>query len=321
MTKQGYWQFEEGVRLLRDAMGTEDRPAIEARVLQDFWTLEESEKEKALTLVRAYLQPGSGHATPRFLAMRTFLLNLLFDAVDGDAVWREVCKTGARAVDYDQVSGFIERRPDKFAPGCLADIHEFLQRTLEKQAKVSPLLGGALARYQSNMTVSMRKLLALAYKSGLTTYLERSGPLLGASFETEISELAEESSKAGVGHAVIDAFRRSEDYLARPEDEFSFTSSMDFTRKAYEKIIENRAQACGVKPAKTGGATLKLLFDHEKLTKHEYNLGHWLYKFISERGSHALDSERTEAKVVLFMAIEYSLYLIARLTPSEQGSA
>jgi len=93
---------------------------------------------------------------------------------------------------------------------------------------------------------------------------------------------------------------------------------MDLTRTAYEETIRSCAEKVGIEPAMTGGQTLSLLKKHGKLTEEEWELAKGLYGFLSERGTHTLKSEHQEAKVTLFMVIEYSQYLIGTLVPAKQ---
>ena len=311
-------QLEEGLHLLLEAKAN-DKAAIETRFRQSFWNLSgEDLSDGAINVVRFATKLARTEETR---PTRQFLFALLLEATDGDTVWKAI-KTFLSPADILLMLALLEQQPGKFSSKSLRDmssqfsrmnvmeIGEFILTTSNE----TPLTVVETLDYDMNR----KKLLRAVYDLRIKNYTHRSGPALGASFEAEQAALEESIAEAGISDGVLPALRKAHEYLSGHQDDFSFKTSMDLTRTAYEETIRSCAEKVGIEPAMTGGQTLSLLKKHGKLTEEEWELAKGLYGFLSERGTHTLKSEHQEAKVTLFMVIEYSQYLIGTLVPAKQ---
>ena len=321
MASKRFQQFCDGLSLMASAR-EEDIPLVDATVRELFWSLDNTEQPLALfqlkqTLVNHAPWETEFHIEP--------LLRLLLEATKGDEIW-EVIEATNYIVDTVFLESLINNNPGKFSESCLARMQVFFRNRMHNAILHQPsthpltsdeirLLKGLAARNR------FKRLVDIIYNVRLKNFLQESGPPLGASFEAEKAAFEQVAIAAGVKPEAMQAFDSAKNKITEPKELFSFKSAMDLVRAAYEAIITHITTHVDIEPASTGGATLRKLFDADLLSEHEYHLGHRLYKFVSDRGTHALDSKQREAKVSLFMTMEFSQYLLAKLTTSEKMGA
>ncbi len=312
-------QFDDGLHLLLDAEES-DRPAIEMRLRQDFWSLSGADIGAGAGCIAKFatnLRP-----TPDLHAVRLILFDLVLQATSGDIVWQIIQNSLAYA-DCRVLLTLLQQYPARFSWKCLRDIQARLANKAAldaSQLSLDIMAPGPISAANARLVHEgyRKKVLELVYDLRIKNYVQRSGPALGANFEAEQAALEESIAEAGISDGVLPALKKAHEYLSGHQEDFSFKTSMDLTRTAYEETINSCAKKAEVKPAMTGGQTLTLLKNEGKLTEEEWDLARGLYKFLSERGSHTLNSEHKEAKVSLFMVMEFSQYLIGTLVPSKK---
>jgi hypothetical protein len=303
-------QFINGMDLLPSA-DEYDRKTIESRVKQAYYSASNQEQEAILRYVTLFMLMGKGHPNTSLREIH-FLLRLLCEAMNGDLAW-ESWKEITR-YDIAFYAQLLKDYPSKFGPATLAE----MQRKVDDLTEPTPIRERLPRKYHTREDegeIENAKTLSKAiYQLRLKSYLTETGPTLGASFEKEYSILEEALANANSPPIVAEALENAHKKLMAPQDQFSFKDSMDITRSAFEQILTQLANGNAVQPGVTGGATLRAFFDKEMLSDHEYQLGKSLYRFLSEKGVHALTSERNEARVSLFMVMEYSLYLLVQFS-------
>ena len=308
-------RFREGILLLDDADET-SKGLLKKKIRQEFWNLSEDERNAILgEEIWWFLRRGPVMGPRRRPTVsndtRAFLMRLMFEQGNGVSVWEAVNKE-LNMCELMVLGELLEQRPDKFSAQCLRE----MSNTLKVRVKNGLALGET--RIGTKPTDILEENVVAQFQARLTQvmvehYLTAEGPRFGASFEAEKAALEGDLQIAGIAKETIPALEKANEYLTQPRDDFSFKQAMELCRTCFETVIQDQATACGVKPGRTGGQTLQILKDKAKITEHECNLGKSIYSFVSERGSHALDSEEVEAKLSLFMVMEYCQYLVRRL--------
>ena len=304
--------FLSGLRLLPQVQA-QDAQAFTVAFRQDFWALSDDARSDVRDAMAEMLRTLVGEGAHAWKV--DVIYHLVARAYDGDAVWHALGTLLSRC-SAPLLRRLLDEYPRKLSRYTLEEMDRSIHQRLSPAPKnvFETMFAASPAERPALMALREQ-----VYQLRLQRYIRSQGPQLGASFEAEKATLDTKLVGAGFRPHVSEAIQTAHEAVQAPANSFSFKTSMDLTRSAYEHLLSELAARAKVQVPEeaTGGMILERLRKDGRLDEREHQLGRWLYKFVSDRGTHTLTSQVEEARLCLFMVMQYSQYLLERLRKTQ----